>query len=103
MIAASVDDLPEPVGPVTSTTPFFSAAVSPRTGGSFNSARVGMFEAMTRITMAYVPRWRKTLTRKRERCGSDYAKSQAPCSLSACGAWALSPIKSRAMRAVSAG
>ena len=28
MIAASVDDLPEPVGPVTSTMPFFSAALS---------------------------------------------------------------------------
>ena len=30
MIAASVDDLPDPVGPVTSTMPFFSDAISVR-------------------------------------------------------------------------
>ena len=33
MIAASVDDLPEPVGPVTSTMPFFSVAQSAIAGG----------------------------------------------------------------------
>ena len=71
MIAASVDDLPEPVGPVTSTTPFFSFAASARAGGSLRSASDGIFDAITRITIAKVPRWRNTFTRKRQRSGSE--------------------------------
>ena len=42
MIAASVDDLPEPVGPVTSTMPFLSVAISPSAAGRFSSASVGI-------------------------------------------------------------
>ena len=45
MMAASVDDLPEPVGPVTSTTPFFSAAVSAMAAGRFSSAMLEIFDA----------------------------------------------------------
>ena len=52
MIAASVDDLPEPVGPVTSTMPFFSVAVSAIAIGRFSSAMLGMRDAIMRMTMA---------------------------------------------------
>ena len=52
MIAASVDDLPEPVGPVTSTMPFLSSAISLRTGGRPRLASDGMVGAITRITIA---------------------------------------------------
>ena len=38
----------------------------------------GSSRAMTRITIAKVPRWRNTLTRKRARSGSEYEKSHAP-------------------------
>ena len=44
MMAASVDDLPDPVGPVTSTMPFFRAATSASADGSFSSASVGIFD-----------------------------------------------------------
>ena len=56
MIAASVDDLPDPVGPVTSTMPFLSEAISASDGGRFSSASVGIFAAITRMTIANVPR-----------------------------------------------
>ena len=46
-------DLPEPVGPVTRTMPFFSEAASRfADDGMFNSSSVGMLVAMTRITIA---------------------------------------------------
>ena len=51
-------------------------------GGRLSSASVGILVAITRITIAYVPRWRKTLTRKRARSRSEYDRSHAPCSLS---------------------
>ena len=40
-MAASVVDLPEPVGPVTSTTPFLSPAISFRTAGRLKSLHCG--------------------------------------------------------------
>ena len=102
MIAASVDDLPDPVGPVTSTMPFLSAAMSASAGGRFSSASVGIFDGdHAHDDRRSVPRWRKTLTRKRARPGSEYERSQAPCSFSVRSACSLPPIRSRAMRAVS--
>ena len=56
---------------------------------------------MTRSTAAKLPRWRKTLTRKRARPGMAYEKSHAPCSLSVRSACSLMPMRSRATRAVS--
>ena len=56
IIAASVDDLPDPVGPVTSTMPLLSAAICARYGGRPSSCSVGTLVAITRITMANVPR-----------------------------------------------
>ena len=69
MIAASVDDLPDPVGPVTSTMPFFNVAQSAIAGGRPSSWIEGIFCAIMRMTIANEPRWRKTLTRKRQRSG----------------------------------
>ena len=51
MIAASVDDLPDPVGPVTSTMPFFSVAVSAIAIGRCSSSMLGIFDAIMRITI----------------------------------------------------
>ncbi len=52
MNAARVEDFPEPVGPVTSTMPFFSEAISASVAGSFSSSSVGMLVAITRMTTA---------------------------------------------------
>ena len=41
-IAARVDDFPDPVGPVTSTIPFFRSAIRLNSSGSFNSEKLGM-------------------------------------------------------------
>ena len=65
MIAARVEDFPDPVGPVTSTMPLRSVAISASVGGSFSSWSDGIFVGMTRSTAAKVPRCRKTLTRNR--------------------------------------
>ena len=63
--AASVEDFPEPVGPVTSTIPLRSPQTSLNCGGKSNSAKLGTFSGITRITMAQLPRWRKMFTRNR--------------------------------------
>ncbi len=103
MIAASVEDLPDPVGPVTSTMPFLRLAISARCDGRFRSAIVGIFVAMTRITIAYVPRCRNTLTRNRAQFGMPYEKSHAPCSFNARSACSLPLMSSHATRAVCSG
>jgi len=60
-----VEDFPEPVGPVTSTIPFFNRQSDP--GPAVVSVRQswGMVLGIARITIAWLPRWTKTLTRKR--------------------------------------
>ena len=68
MIAASVEDFPDPVGP-TRTMPFFNVAISARTGGALAQGRD--LPAMTRITIANEPRCLKMLTRNRPRSGSE--------------------------------
>src|SRR2546429_9082782 len=50
MIAASVVDLPEPVGPVTSTSPERSRLKVFSTGGKFSSSRVLILAGMVRET-----------------------------------------------------
>ena len=81
MIAASVDDLPDPVGPVTRTMPFFRVEQSAIAGGRPSSWIDGIFCAIMRMTIAKVPRWRKTLTRKRQRSGSAHDRSDEPVSI----------------------
>ena len=50
MIAASVVDLPEPVGPVTSTSPERIRLKVFSTGGKFSSSRVLILAGMVRNT-----------------------------------------------------
>ena len=65
MIAASVDDFPDPVTPVTSTRPRSYSAIDLTTGGSPSDSTVGTSKGMARSTSAKLPFWRKMLTRKR--------------------------------------
>ncbi len=70
MIAASVVDFPEPVGPVTSTRPL-SIAARRRTGSGIPScSRVMILVGMTRKTAPEPRCWRKRFTRKRARPGT---------------------------------
>ena len=70
-IAASVDDLPDPVGPVTSTMPWRSGTMASSVVGSPKSFNVGIVTGMTRMTTANEARWRKMFTRKRARPASE--------------------------------
>src|SRR5215218_7171880 len=72
---ASVVDLPEPVGPVTSTMPRGRRAKSRMTGGR-PSFSIGTVSAGIRRNAApIVPRWKYAFTRKRAWPGIEYAKS----------------------------
>ncbi len=65
IIAASEVDLPEPVGPVTSTKPRGLVVNSRSTCGSASESRVGISCGTRRKAALIAPRWKKTLTRKR--------------------------------------
>ncbi len=71
IIAASVDDLPEPVAPVTSTRPRSYSEIVRMTSGRPRPSMVGTLEGMIRRMSDMEPRWRNTLTRKRETPGSE--------------------------------
>ena len=51
IIAASVVDLPEPVAPTTSTRPRLVITTSLRMSGSLSFSKLGISDAMVRITM----------------------------------------------------
>ena len=63
IIAACEVDLPQPVGPVTSTSPRVSSVKLLTRPGSFSSSRVGIFLGMRRIVapMALIWKWRLIL------------------------------------------
>ncbi len=65
MSAASVVDLPEPVGPVTRMSPRGSRATFATTGGRPSSSTVRTFGGIIRRTAPEPCSCRKTLTRKR--------------------------------------
>ena len=65
IIAARVVDLPEPVGPVTSTKPRGLAHSSRSTCGTPSESRPGMSCGTRRKAALTEPRWKKQLTRKR--------------------------------------
>ena len=67
MIDASVVDLPDPVGPVTSTRPRGRSASGATTGGRPRSSSSRISIGMARRTAPTASRWRNTLTRKRAR------------------------------------
>ena len=75
IMPASVVDLPEPVGPVTSTRPRGSMHRSRKILGAPRSSRPMITEGMLRNT-APAPRfWLKALTRKRASFGISNEKS----------------------------
>ena len=65
IIAASVEDLPLPVIPVSSTSPRSSMAISFKTGGSPSFSKSGILKGIARSTSASEPRWLQMLTRNR--------------------------------------
>ena len=70
IIAASDVDLPEPVGPVTSTKPRGLRVNSSITGGSPSALRFGISCGMRRKAALIAPRWKKQLTLKRATPGT---------------------------------
>ena len=86
IIAASVVDLPEPVGPTTSTMPYglFSSVL--HAGGQPSSSSVRTRKGTTRRASAKVPRWLNALARKRPSAGTPNEKSTclALCSSASC-------------------
>ena len=75
--AASVVVLPEPVGPVTSTSPRGRSAKVAITGASCSSANVLISNGICRITMLTQPRCLNTLPRNRERFAMPNEKSSS--------------------------
>ena len=71
IIAASVVVLPEPVVPVTSTRPRGSSARRLMISGRCSSSKVGILVVTWRMATLMLPRWRKTLTRKRPRLAAE--------------------------------
>jgi hypothetical protein len=67
IIAASVVDLPEPVGPVTSTSPRGLWQRSFTTAGKPIDSIGGISYGILRSTPPHEPRWWKRFTRKRAR------------------------------------
>src|ERR1700719_756310 len=103
MIAARVDDLPEPVGPVTSTIPLRRATIFPNSEGKLRDSKSGTLPGITRITIAQVPRCMKMLTRNRLEPGRLKDTSHDPTFLKFSAASSLSPMRSDAIRRVSSG
>src|SRR2546426_6303189 len=80
IIAASAVDLPDPVTPVTSTSPRGLIAISSSTGGRFRSWIVFTSYGIDRNANATVPRCWYTLVRNRPTPGTPIAKSASLCS-----------------------
>src|SRR5438045_20556 len=77
IIAANVVLLPEPVGPVTSTSPRGRSASCATTFGSPNSPNVFTVKGICRMTTDTQPRCLKTLPRKRARFWMPNEKSSS--------------------------
>ena len=71
IMAARVVVLPEPVVPVTSTRPRGSREIRLMMSGRCSSSNEGILVVTCRMAMLMLPRWRKTLTRKRPRLGAE--------------------------------
>src|SRR5881397_2578540 len=80
IIAASAVDFPDPVTPVTSTSPRGRRPISSSTGGRFRSRIVLTSYGIDRNANATVPRCWYTLVRNRPTPGTPIAKSASLCS-----------------------
>ena len=86
-MAASVVDLPEPVGPVTSTRPRGFMAKSPKMAGALSCSSVKILLGIVRKTAPAPRNWLKALIRKRDTPSISKAKSASSFS-SNCWRWA---------------
>ena len=84
IIDASVVDLPEPVGPVTSTRPRGFFASSATIGGRPSSSNVRILKGIVRNAPATAPRCMKTFARKRERPFTPKERSSSLSSSNRC-------------------
>ena len=76
-IAASVVDLPEPVGPVTRISPRGRVVRSAKIFGVLSSSSDSTFEGIVRNAAAAPRCWLNALTRKRARLGTAKLKSHS--------------------------
>src|SRR5215475_12837987 len=83
-IAASVVDLPEPVGPVTKIKPRGLSQSAFTTGGRPKASKPLISQGMVRNTAPTAPRWLKTLPRKRARFFNPNEKSSSRFSSKRC-------------------
>ena len=75
--AASVVDLPEPVGPVTRMSPRGRFTISANTFGALSSSSESTFDGMVRNAAAAPRDCTNALTRKRARFGTAKLKSHS--------------------------
>ena len=75
---ASVVDFPQPVGPVTSTSPDAQRVSSATEGGAGNSSSVRIRAGMIRNAAPTPATSMKTLTRARTRSGVTYSMLTSP-------------------------
>ena len=78
--AAIVVLFPLPVAPESSTSPWCSMEILPRTSGRWSCSNDGMSRVTRRTETLVSPLWRKTLMRKRSLSSSSWAMSMLPCS-----------------------
>ena len=104
-MAAKVVDLPEPVGPVTSTKPFSALAIFLKISGASSSSSVGMLLGMVRNTAAQPRDWLKALTRKRPTLCNSNEKSTSSFSSNSlrCASFMISKTKRCTSWCVNAG
>ena len=76
-IAASVVDLPEPVGPVHRMSPRGWLVISAKTFGAFSSSSDSTLDGIVRNAAAAPRCWTNALTRKRARLGTANEKSHS--------------------------
>src|SRR5882724_11043781 len=84
IMAASVVDLPDPVGPVTSTKPRGLSHSLLTTAGRPSWLNDLISKGMSRNTAEVAPRWLNTLARKRARPFNPNEKSSSKCSSKRC-------------------
>src|SRR5579863_3625317 len=84
IMAASVVDLPDPVGPVTSTRPRGLSHILLTTAGRPNWLKDLISKGIRRKTAEVAPRWLKTLARKRARPFNPNEKSSSRLSSKRC-------------------
>src|SRR4051812_32464463 len=103
IIAASVEDLPEPVVPVRRMMPRSSSAICEITSGRPSCSIERISCGIARQTSEITPRWRNAFTRKRDRPLTPNEKSTSFSSVNSSSLCLSFPIRSRSTISVSSG